>query len=165
MPEADERERARVHAARVVRPAREHRVLDAPHQPLLRLRAAVDERVRRHVEEEEVLLLRRADALLDERLCEPLAHVAQLVVQLQRVPRLACAGRNQAGGRSADGGTSGGGRAGTAGGGGRGRPAGRTAGRGAHRAKQYVRYIAILENNNATLETDKANAISERTTN
>ena len=44
--------------------------------------------VRGHVEQEEVLLLRREDALLNQVLGQPLPHVLELVSQLQGVPRL-----------------------------------------------------------------------------
>ena len=60
-------------------------------EPELGLR--VGDRVGGHVEQQEVLLLGGEDALLHQVLGQPLAHVAQLVAQLQRVPRLTWAGR------------------------------------------------------------------------
>ena len=53
------------------------------------LDGSVRDRVRGHVEEQEVLLLGGEDALLGQVLGQPLPHVLQLVAQLQRVPRLA----------------------------------------------------------------------------
>ena len=87
--EIEQRQHAFVHALWVVDPARQHGVLHALHE--LRLDGRVDERVGGHVKEEEVLLLCCTHALLDQVLRESLAHVAQLVSQLQRVPSLTCA--------------------------------------------------------------------------
>ena len=45
--------------------------------------------MRRHIEDEKVLLFGRENAFFDEILCEALAYVAQLIAQLKRIPRFA----------------------------------------------------------------------------
>lgn len=86
MCEIEERYETLVDAIDVVGPAREHRVLDFFDELLLESRVA--ERMRGHVEQEEVLLLRAAHALLYQTLRQTFAHVPQLISQLQRIPRL-----------------------------------------------------------------------------
>lgn len=58
--------------------------------PDLLLGAAVRHGVRGHVEEQEVALLGPQDALIDQPLAQPLAHLLQLVTDLHEIPGLAC---------------------------------------------------------------------------
>lgn len=60
--------------------------------PDLLLGAPVRHGVRRHVEQQEVALLGPEDALVDQALAQPLAHLLQLVADLHQVPGLACFG-------------------------------------------------------------------------
>jgi len=82
----NQRQHSLVDALGVVHPPGQHRVLHLLDQT--RFHDVIRQRVRRHVEKEEVLLLCGEDTLLNKVLGQPLADVLQLVAEFEGVPGL-----------------------------------------------------------------------------
>ena len=84
--EVEQRQGAGVHAVGVVGPPGKNGILDTAKEPLLH--CVVAERVCRHVEDDKILFVRRADAFVHETLGETLAHVTHLITDLHWIPCL-----------------------------------------------------------------------------
>eukprot|EP00053_Salpingoeca_punica_P023466 m.10194 g.10194 ORF g.10194 m.10194 type:complete len:307 (+) comp5152_c1_seq1:82-1002(+) len=83
----EQRQHTLVQPVGIVLPLREHTVLHLLDDALLG--CGVCDGVCGHVEQEKVLLLRCQHALLHQSLCQALAHVAHVELELERVPGLA----------------------------------------------------------------------------